>query len=268
MAVRRFAACPEGKPKRPRLRSRLFDVLMPFAFARPIRSAPRPPATLRRLRQGLCALALGLAIPLATGFAELDRMQQLAQQRHGAATAQMVADWRQMMAKARDLSEEEKLARVNSFFNLRIAFEDDLAIWKTNDYWATPLETMGKAAGDCEDFAIAKYITLRLLGIADEKLRLIYVRARIGGPQSQTLQAHMVLGYFAQPSAEPLLLDNLIRDIRPSSRRSDLFPVFSFNSAGLWVAGSTTSSADPTARLSRWNDALSRMRSDGIELTR
>lgn len=241
---------------------------MPLAFLRSIRFLRQQPALLRRLRVGLCALAISLSIPSATGFPELDRMQQLAQQRYGSASAQMVEEWRQMMVAARDLGDAEKLARVNNFFNLRIAFEDDHVVWKTSDYWATPLETMGKAAGDCEDFSIAKYITLRMLGVSDEKLRLIYVRARIGGPQSQTLQAHMVLGYFAQPTAEPQLLDNLIRDIRPASRRSDLFPVFSFNSNGLWVAGSNTSSADPTARLSRWNDALSRMRSDGIQLNR
>lgn len=203
---------------------------------------------------------------LTAGHAGLDRMQELALQRFGAGTAQMVAEWRALISQAGSLSDEEKLARVNAFFNQRIAFEDDLLVWKTNDYWATPLETMGKAAGDCEDFAIAKYITLRLLGVADDKLRLIYVRARIGGPHSQRLQAHMVLGYFPEPTAEPQILDNLIRDIRPASRRGDLFPVFSFNSDGLWVGGASTPSADPTTRLSRWNDTLVRMRSDGIRL--
>lgn len=227
-------------------------------------SAARLPGVLR----ALCVLVGILIVSIASGFPELDRMQQLARERYGERTAQTVADWRQMMTAARTLSDDDKLARVNAFFNMRIAFEDDQLIWNINDYWATPLETMGKAAGDCEDFAIAKYISLRLLGVPDEKLRLIYVRARIGGPQSQVLQAHMVLGYFAQPSAEPQLLDNLIRDIRPASRRGDLFPVFSFNSNGLWVAGASTSSADPTARLSRWNDALTRMRNDGIELPR
>lgn len=229
-----------------------------------------PPASnwRRPLRHALSTLACGLLVTVAAGNPGLDRMQELALQRYGTDTAEMVTAWRSMMAQANSLSDAEKLARVNDFFNRRIAFDDDIVIWETNDYWATPLETMGKAAGDCEDFAIAKYITLRMLGVSDDKLRLIYVRARIGGPQSRTVQAHMVLGYFPTPTAEPQILDNLIRDIRPSSRRSDLFPVFSFNSAGLWVAGASSSSADPTARLSRWNDALSRMRSDGIELSR
>lgn len=239
---------------------------MPPAVARLSPATAPPVSGWRRLRHGLCALAGTLLVSLAAGVPGLDRMQELAQQRYGASAVQMVTEWRTLMSNAKPLSDEEKLSRVNAFFNLRIAFEDDILVWKTNDYWATPLETMGKAAGDCEDFAIAKYITLRLLGVPDDKLRLIYVRARIGGPQSQTLQAHMVLGYFPTPTAEPRILDNLIRDIRPSSRRGDLFPVFSFNSNGLWVAGASSSSADPTARLSRWNDALTRMRSDGIRL--
>jgi hypothetical protein len=46
--------------------------------------------------------------------------------------------------------------------------------------------------------------------------------------------------------------------------RPDLSPVYSFNSDGLWVGGATTSSADPTTRLSRWRDVLERMRRDGL----
>nr|WP_248281366.1 transglutaminase-like cysteine peptidase [Azoarcus sp. TTM-91] len=192
-------------------------------------------------------------------------MQQLARERYGNAAEETVADWRRMMAQAQEADEVERLSRVNTFFNRRIAFEDDIVVWKQPDYWATPLETMGRAAGDCEDFAIAKYMSLRLLGIPAEKLRLIYVRARIGGPQSTISQAHMVVGYFATPGGEPLVLDNLIGDVRPAARRTDLVPVFSFNSEGLWVGGAATSSADPTARLSRWRDVLERMRNEGLQ---
>ena len=74
----------------------------------------------------------------------------------------------------------------------------------------------------------------------------------------------MVLGYYARPTDEPLVLDNLIGNVRPASSRSDLAPVFSFNNSGLWVAGASTSTADPTTRLSRWRDVLERMRQDGL----
>ncbi len=236
---------------------------------------PRPSATVaprprhaaaavpsRWLTSWLLALLLFGAALATPNF---DRMQRLAAERYGARASETVGAWRAMMADAADLEEPARLERVNTFFNRRLAFEDDSVIWGQQDYWATPLETMGKGAGDCEDFSIAKYVTLRQLGVPAERLRLIYVRAQIGGPQSGISQAHMVLGYYATPDAEPLILDNLIGEVRPASRRSDLFPVFSFNSEGLWVGGASTSSADPTTRLSRWRDVLDRMRSEGLE---
>ncbi|NMG45951.1 transglutaminase [Aromatoleum toluvorans] len=195
---------------------------------------------------------------------DLDRMQRLARERFGAEAGESVDAWRRMLGDAADLDDQEKLQRVNTFFNRRIAFEDDIVIWQQKDYWATPLETLGRKAGDCEDFSIAKYMSLRALGIPAEKLRLIYVRASIGAPGSGISQAHMVLGYYPSPADEPLVLDNLIGDIRTASRRPDLFPIFSFNAGGLWVGGSTSSSADPTTRLSRWRDVLDRMRTEGL----
>jgi predicted transglutaminase-like cysteine proteinase len=170
-----------------------------------------------------------------------------------------------MMADATTVDEREQLTRVNDFFNRRIVYQEDQVIWNEKDYWATPLEMFGKGAGDCEDYSIAKYATLRLLGIPPERLRLIYVRARLGGAGSTLSQAHMVLGYFPTPTSEPLVLDNMVSEVRPAARRPDLTPVFSFNSEGLWAAGSTSSSADPTTRLSRWRNVLDRMREDGLQ---
>ena len=230
---------------------------------------PTLPLLAGQARPALSGLAATACIVLAYAvFAapDLDRMGALAMQRYGEPASALVADWRRMLQDADAQPEQARLERVNSFFNRRIRFDDDALIWKTNDYWATPLETMGRKAGDCEDFAIAKYVSLRLLGVPADKLRLIYVRAQIGGPSSAISQAHMVVGYFPTPDAEPLVLDNLIGEIRPAARRPDLFPVFSFNDAGLWVAGAQQSSADPTARLSRWRDALQRMRTEGLPL--
>jgi hypothetical protein len=91
---------------------------------------------------------------------------------------------------------------------------------------------------------------------------MIYVRARIG--RSQITQAHMVLGYYSTPNAEPLVLDNIAPSIMPASQRNDLDPVFSFNSDGLWAGGSSESRADPLARLSRWRSVIGRMQSQGF----
>ena len=225
----------------------------------------RPP--LRRLSQAAALALLAGALPLVLAATDGARMEDIARARYGEAVAATVRDWRGLLGDA-DADESARLARVNTFFNRRLRFDDDSVVWKEADYWATPLESLARGAGDCEDFAIAKYASLLVAGVPSERLRLIYVRARIGGPQSTLSQAHMVVGYYPTPDAEPLILDNLVGEIRPASRRPDLFPVFSFTSEGLWVQGATTSSADPTARLSRWRSALQRMRSEGLELPR
>ena len=125
---------------------------------------------------------------------------------------------------------------------------------------------MSRGSGDCEDFTIAKYITLQMLGVGNERLRLIYVRARFGSNSTLNTEAHMVLGYYVDPAGDPIILDSLLNSIRPAAARSDLTPVFSFNSQGLWVPGAPSLSADPTARLSRWRDVLDRIKIDGIQL--
>ncbi len=216
------------------------------------------------LLRALVAFAMALALGAVFSAPDLDKIQAVALQRYGAKGADLVIAWRAMMTEGSHLSEPEKLAHVNNFFNRRMLFENDIAVWQQDDYWATPLEFMGRNAGDCEDFSIAKYITLLHMGVPNAKLRMIYVRARIGGPGSTKSDAHMVLGYYANPADEPMVLDNLITTIRPASSRADLSPVFSFNNEGLWVSGATTSSADPTARLSRWRDVLERMRQEGF----
>lgn len=210
-------------------------------------------------------LALGVLFLLAASIAapDLDKTQALALQRYGARAADTIVAWRKLIEETRALPDNDKLNKVNTFFNRRVLYETDTVVWGQEDYWATPLEFMGKAAGDCEDFAIAKYMTLLMLGINNQHLRLIYVRYKTGATAPI---AHMVLGYYPQPTEEPLILDNMISSVRPASMRTDLTPVFSFNSDGLWAGGATTSSADPTARLSRWRDVLERMRQEGLTL--
>ena len=184
--------------------------------------------------------------------------------RYGDDGVNLLGAWSSMLDASRNLEDEKKITQVNDFFNKHIRYTDDVTLWQKTDYWATPLETLGVRAGDCEDFTIAKYISLLELGVPTEKLRLIYVRARIGGPQSKRFQAHMVLGYYSSPDAVPQILDNLVSSIEPATKRPDLHPVFSFNSEGLWVGNSTQSQADPTARLSRWRDLLARAQAEGF----
>ncbi len=195
-----------------------------------------------------------------------DRILQEAEQRYGQRGVQVMQSWRDLMNSLRRASDEEKVRRINDFMNRRINFQDDASFWNDKDYWATPLESLGRGGGDCEDYSIAKYISLRALGIDNDKLRLSYVKARIGGPRSTVTEAHMVLGYYPNPDDEPLILDNLLNDVRPASARPDLKPVFSFNSEGIWTGTSSKSSAgSATARLSRWRDVIARLQSEGFE---
>lgn len=208
-----------------------------------------------------------LAFVLVTAAIDVKSIINLAGQRYGARGTQMMTEWSELLTSAKDLSEQEKLQAVNDFMNRRIAFQDDIKVWGTNDYWATPLESLGRGAGDCEDYSIAKYVTLLQLGVPNSKLRLIYVRARMGSSSAAPTQAHMVLGYFENPDDEPVILDNLISSIRPAARRRDLTPVFSFNSDGLWAGAGSDAKGDPTARLSLWRGVLDRMGQDGFNLT-
>ena len=172
-----------------------------------------------------------------------------------------VAALQKVLAGAGELDEPARLRAVNEFYNRRIAFLDDTEVWRQVDYWASPVETLDQGRGDCEDYAIAKYFALVAVGVPVHRLRRVYVRAQLNGG----VQAHKVLAYYAAPEAEPLILDNLVSEIRPASRRPDLAPVFSFNGEGLWQGVGAQSAGDPVARLSRWREVIAKANSEGFQ---
>ena len=186
-----------------------------------------------------------------------------AAQAHGPSAISGARALQSVLAGLVGQDESSKLTAINQFFNRRIVFASDQEVWGQIDYWASPLEMLGKGRGDCEDYVIGKYFSLLASGVPVTSLRLVYVRATIGGPGGEVL-AHMVLAYYATPGAEPLILDNLIGEIRPASRRPDLEPVFSFNSDGLWQGVGAQSAGDPVARLSRWREVLAKARAEGF----
>jgi len=181
--------------------------------------------------------ALWLLIALWLGFASAGNRESgsglipWVAEKYGAAAAERVLDWRRLMSSNRDLNEQSKLVLVNDFFN-HLKFSTDFRLWGKADYWATPVEALGIGGADCEDYSIAKYFTLRELGVADDKLRIMYVKAL------SLDQAHMVLIYHQTPGSIPLVLDNLNSKILPADQRPDLAPVYSFNATNLWLAKS------------------------------
>ena len=207
-----------------------------------------------------CALLLlGLGSALANW--EFALIIEKAESRYGSlgAAKQRIQAWDELIQTSSGLAENQQLAEVNRFFNRQLRFTDDIRLWRANDYWATPIEALVKGAGDCEDYSIAKYFTLRRLGIPSEKLRITYVKAL------RQNQAHMVLTYYSSPAAEPLVLDNLIGEIRPASQRKDLLPVYAFNAEGLYLPGSNSKTSD-SKKLSRWQDLLQKMRAEGFAI--
>ncbi len=208
------------------------------------------------------ALAFGLLLalggPVGVGAWDGALMERTMVQRYGAWGQQAFTAWRALVDGGAQLDEREKLRRVNEHWNRAVRFGEDMEIWGQEDYWATPVETLGRGRGDCEDYVIGKYFTLRAMGMPEERLRLTYVRARVGG----ATQAHMVLSYYATPEAVPLVLDSLVSSILPASSRPDLTPVFSFNAEGIF-AGPGNAASYPVDRLTRWRDVLVRMRAEG-----
>jgi predicted transglutaminase-like cysteine proteinase len=143
---------------------------------------------------------------------------------------------------------------VNTFFN-RLPFLTDLAQWGEEDYWATPAESVASDGADCEDFSIAKYFALKELGVPIQRLRITYVKS------VRLNQAHMVLAYYAEPNAEPLILDNLENGVRRASERPDLIPVYSFNDEDLLVAreGRRSASAGSASQIRLWRALLDKL---------
>ncbi len=188
-------------------------------------------------------------------FADFDELLEKIQGKYGEEAVVRVMQWQTLLQTDKSLPDDKKLALVNDFFNQKINFIDDIYLWKLNDYWATPMEFLAVGAGDCEDYAIAKYFTLIELGVSEEKMRITYAKAL------RLNQAHMVLTYFPTPRSVPLVLDNLIPEIKAASLRKDLLPVYSFNGSGLWLAKSRGSGSrvGESSRLNMWAELKKRM---------
>lgn len=220
----------------------------------------------RHLLTLLVSFSLILSLPLLAELNISERALQQIEAKHNRFARQRVENWQVLVKEQANLAlpEKEKLELVNQFINSNVMFMDDIALWNQQDYWATPLETLTVGAGDCEDYSIAKYFTLIELGVPEEKLRITYVKA------VELDQAHMVLTYFENKRSVPLVLDNLIVDIKPATQRNDLVPVYSFNGSGLWLAQSRGEGqrVGEASRLSLWRDLENRMRQQARETRR
>ncbi|WP_459937574.1 transglutaminase-like cysteine peptidase [Desulfonatronum parangueonense] len=202
---------------------------------------------------------------VATVFAEVSADENFrisrnhlkqAEIKYGERAVTKLLKWEEMIrATDRNKTDLNKLEKVNQFFNTRMMYVADMDLWGVEDYWATPFEFLSRSAGDCEDFAIAKYFTLKAMGVKEDRLNIMYVKSLRCG------SSHMVLAYYETPKSEPLILDNSIDCILAASQRKDLLPVFSFNASGLWSSRQKAqgSLSGRTELLKPWQDLLEKM---------
>lgn len=183
-----------------------------------------------------------------------DKVLAKIQAEHGDETKERFLEWGKFIEDNQDKSEKEKIELVNDFLNQQLKWVEDNELWKKEDYWATPIETLIKKAGDCEDFTIIKYFSLIALGVPVKHLKLAYVIAL------DYDQPHMVLIYAKTRRSIPLVLDNINKKILPATERKDLRPIYSFNGQGKWLQKKKyAKKAGSSNKIHLWVDLNERM---------
>jgi predicted transglutaminase-like cysteine proteinase len=155
------------------------------------------------------------------------------------------AAWQAMIRKQAGRAPLDQLDTVNRFLN-GWRYREDAGNYGRRDYWATPLEFLLRS-GDCEDYAIVKYVTLRKLGFAAEQLRLVVVHDAVRD------LAHAVLAVYLDDQV--YILDNLTRAVLPQEETRQYVPYYSINETTRWahvtparaLVSSSASSHAPTA---------------------
>jgi predicted transglutaminase-like cysteine proteinase len=118
-----------------------------------------------------------------------------------------------------------RIGELNRAINLAVRWVDDMTQYGVPDLWATPLMTFASDAGNCKDYAIAKYVALQEMGVATEDLRLVVVRDR----PTKELHAVTALRY----EGRWLILDNrtfiMVQDVEVATYN----PLFIIDSEGV-----------------------------------
>src|ERR1700722_17426741 len=117
-------------------------------------------------------------------------------------------------ARARD--GRGRLGEINRAINLAIRPTSDLAQYGQIDVWSSPLETFASGAGDCEDYAIAKFVALRLAGVSPEDLRIVVMRDTIAG-EDHAVAAVRLDGHWLTLDNRRMAMveDSYVRNYRP-----------------------------------------------------
>ena len=135
------------------------------------------------------------------------------------------AQFLRLINAVKSKSGRAQLDQANRGVNAAIRFVTDFSQYGEADRWSAPLATFATAKGDCEDYAIAKYVALREAGFPSDDLRVVMGRDR------NMRQDHAVLA--ARLDGRWLILDNLRSELIEDSRVADLTPVFAVDHRGV-----------------------------------
>jgi predicted transglutaminase-like cysteine proteinase len=126
-----------------------------------------------------------------------------------------------------------RIGVINRAVNSAIVPTSDMRQWGVADHWSTPLETLTTRRGDCEDYAIAKYVALIDAGVAKEDVKLVIVRKRLPAEE------HAVVA--ARVGGAWLILDNRTLALAPAGQLRAATPLFVLDDAGakIFVTGIT-----------------------------
>lgn len=144
------------------------------------------------------------------------------------AASQSVAhrDWLAFLDSISGYDPRRQLIAVNRFVNA-IRYESDRRNWGVDDHWASPAEFFDRGAGDCEDFVIAKYLSLRAVGWPDEALRFVAVHDRKNGDD------HAILVAFH--AGQVLVLDSSFENVMEADQVPHYRPIYSLNHSYWWL---------------------------------
>lgn len=143
----------------------------------------------------------------------------------GQATGCEPREWRRIVDMLTPLDLRAKIEAVNSLVN-RYPYTTSAANWSQPNYWETPFEFLARS-GQCQDYAIAKFMLLRAAGVPNEVLRVVVLRDRRLGLDHAVTVAYV--------DGEALMLDNQIPEVVPVSSIHHYQPYYSINETGWWL---------------------------------
>ncbi|MFB9263198.1 transglutaminase-like cysteine peptidase [Bradyrhizobium erythrophlei] len=110
-----------------------------------------------------------------------------------------------------------RLGEVNRAVNLAIRPGSDLALYGQVDVWTSPLATLAKGAGDCEDYAIAKFVALHKAGVAAEDLRIVVMHDQLSGEDHAVAAARLDGRWLLLDNRRMAMIeDSSVRNFRPT----------------------------------------------------